>query len=80
MPARVPGAWRTPSEIHVQLGARVGMPGESQSLLASHPHSSQLGQVGAGKLAASSCHGDGAVGKPESKGGEGGREKGIQTG
>ena len=47
------------------------MPGESQLLLASHPHSSQLGQVGAGKLAASSCHGDGAVGKPESKGGEG---------
>ena len=51
------------------------MPGESQSLLASHPHSSQLGQVGAGKLAASSCHGDGAVGKPESKRGEGGRNR-----
>lgn len=56
------------------------MPGESQSLLASHPHSSQLGPVGAGKLAASSCHGDGAVGKPESKGREGGREEGIETG
>ena len=48
------------------------MPGESQLLLASHPHSSQLGRVGAGKLAASSCHGDGAVWKPESKGREGG--------
>lgn len=77
-PNTVPGAWRSPSEIPAQLQARVGVLGEPRLPLASHPHGSQLGQVGAGKLAASSCHGDRAVGKPvsgeEREGGKEGEE------
>lgn len=77
-PNTVPGAWCSPSEIPAQLQARVGVLGEPRLPLASHPHGSQLGQVGAGKLAASSCHGDRAVGKPvsgeEREGGKEGEE------